>query len=190
MTNRIRLTLAIGLALAWLAVPVPRVVACSCMFLTPQEAATTADAAFVGTVLDASAAAANPNAPGGDAITYAFAMERSRQPISGGTILVTASLNNGGNCGITFQPGERWFIAAYRGEGMLSTTSCGGNVRLDGLSAAQVAELERLLPTVIEALAGPDRHEFPAALWLAAAVALAASALATAAFRYQRDPDD
>jgi hypothetical protein len=89
---------------------------------------------------------------GAPLIRYAFAVERASK--STGPVVEVAALDDGGgaSCGFAFGHGERWFVAATAEGGSLRTSLCSGNVLIDGLGDAQVAEFVELLP--VEPVAG------------------------------------
>ena len=137
--------IAAALALATVAVPIATVHACSCIEMQPAAAVEFADVAFVGTVADAEPGGQDPMM-GAPLVRYAFEVERASEEI--GPVIEVVALDDGGgaSCGFTFGPGERWFVAAMSEGGSLQSNLCSGNLKLTGMSDAQIADLLELLP--------------------------------------------
>jgi hypothetical protein len=136
---------AAGLAIATLAAPAATVQACSCVGFSTAEAVEFATIAFVGTVAERAPGGQDPML-GAPLVRYAFAVERASKA-SGPIVEVVSHDDPGGaSCGFSFGHGERWFVAATAQDGLLRTSLCSGNVPIEGLGDADMAELVGLLP--------------------------------------------
>ncbi|MDQ3688432.1 MAG: hypothetical protein M3406_00055 [Chloroflexota bacterium] len=147
---------AAALAVATLAVPLTSVHACSCVGFTAADAVEAADLAFVGTVADSTPAGKDPMM-GGPLVRYAFEVERASQAV--GPFVEVAAHDDGGgaSCGFTFGIGERWFVAATMEGGSLRSHLCSGNLRMEDVGDAGMAELVDLLPMEpVAATSGPQ----------------------------------
>ncbi|MCA1568769.1 MAG: hypothetical protein LC798_00285 [Chloroflexi bacterium] len=147
--------IAAALATATLLAPVATVHACSCAaFGTTADAVAAADLAFVGTVAG--------TAPGGEdpmmgvpLVRYAFEVERASQVTP--AVVEVAALDDGGgpSCGFTFGVGERWLVVATSEGGSLRSNLCSGNVPVEGIGEAEMADLVALLPVEPEPTSPP-----------------------------------
>src|SRR5689334_2719881 len=86
------------LALLWLAWPAAESAACSCMRAPVCEARGKADAVFIGRAIS------------GTALVH-FDVERAFKGVSVGPTSVSSG---DGTCALTFTPGERYLVYAYR----------------------------------------------------------------------------
>jgi hypothetical protein len=189
-----RLLLVAALALGLTAVPLATVQACSCAMIGgPDDVAAQAvrdgGVAFIGTVVDAAPAPADPDGFGG-MVGYAFELERASVPISAAVIEVRALDDGGGaSCGFTFGRGETWFVSAYEQDGALHTGLCNGNTRLGDLAQDDADRLrEILLP--VEPDADPPAEEGAGLTldWVAVAGAtLLVGAILLTVFAFLRD---
>jgi hypothetical protein len=137
----------IGLAIGFLAIPT-QVFACDCVYPPPPDLEAMSDVAFVGVVTAVDQALPGPRMddpyvgpgvkpPGGIAEpvpgfqTIHFRVESVQQGSLDQSVeqLVQTGLGEG-DCGMTFNVGERWQIYAVGSEGSLWTGSCSGNVLL------------------------------------------------------------
>jgi hypothetical protein len=115
-------------ALVSVGTPVARVLACSCAQMTPAQALSNADVAFVGVVASLKDPnAGNPIVGTGDPIVYVFAVEAVAKGPAAKQITIT-SARDGASCGMTFALADKWRIYAYADEaGGLATGICSGN---------------------------------------------------------------
>lgn len=139
MPNLLRTVLAVVAALAFTAVPTVTVLACSCMEMPFNQAVAEADLAIVGTLV-----ASDPPAQGDldQPIAMEWAVERSRDPLDVERVTIVGWPDNGANCGVSFEVGQRWLLLAYRGEGALETNGCMQNRSLaaDDPEASAIAD--------------------------------------------------
>lgn len=120
----LRLVAALGIALGVSAVPIAQVAACSCMQMTPGEAAASAEVVFTGIPVSEDQGNANP-----DAVLYTFQVDG----VAKGDVGTQVSLVAGGDsamCGVTFALNERWLVFANTQDGALTTSLCSGNLPL------------------------------------------------------------
>jgi len=153
-------------------VPIAQVAACSCIAMSPEEAARTADAVFAGTVVGEEPPAARdllgPEPMG--QVVYTFAVDG----VAKGEVGAEASVVAGGDsaaCGMTFSTKERWLIFATIQDGMLTTSLCAGNLPLQPDEAPPIPVYA---PTASEPDAAGGGLPIGVALPVAAVVALAA----------------
>ena len=175
-----RLGLVVLLAAGILAVPIERAAACDCALIEMPDAIRDADVAFVGRL--------EQRVPGGDNFGFPpldewrWSVERSRDAEIDATIIVHAAADDGANCGVTFATGERWLVTASVHQGLLQTSGCQPNQRLDGSAPDAEALVTELLANEIGAAEnGPRGLPMPVLLALGAVVVVGAIGLA--AFR-------
>jgi len=125
MLNRV-VSVAVFATLVTLAAPTAHVFACSCMQMSPEEALTNADVAFVGVVAAIDDPAGGPVVGSADALRYTFAVE---QTLKGDPVvsLDLLSSRSGASCGMEFAAAQRWRVFAYSESGQLMTGLCSGN---------------------------------------------------------------
>ena len=140
-----RLATALALVAGLLVVPTARVAACDCAMTELREAVATADVAIVGTLVSQVGPAPGE---GGQAVehTWTWAVERSREPIESGEVMVMAWTDDGANCGVSFGADERWLIVADLDGGQLRTNGCMANRPIDGGDPEVLAITEAMLP--------------------------------------------
>lgn len=128
-------------ALAFTAVPTVSVMACSCMETTVEQAVAEADLAIVGTLVSV-------QAPPPDAMdqpmTMEWAIERSRDPLSVDRATIIGYPDNGANCGVAFDVGDRWLVLASLTEDRLETHGCLPNRLLTGDDPDSAAIIESM----------------------------------------------
>jgi hypothetical protein len=182
MTSRIapvRLALlSVGLALGLLAVPTAQVAACSCAFTELPQAIRDAEVAFIGTLVATDKAIPALGDPMMDEITWTWAVDRSRDPISADRAVVDAFPDNGANCGVAFGIDERWLVLGHVEDGRLMTNGCMPNHRIDGSDP----DTEAIIDEFVTATVGVTPREQPASesglpLPMPVLVALAGAAL-------------
>ena len=120
----IRLVAALAIVIGVSAVPLAQVAACSCMAMTPGEAAATAEVVFTGIPVSEEPGNADPAA-----VLYTFQVDG----VAKGDVGTQVSLVAGGDsamCGVTFVLNERWLVFATTQDGALTTSLCSGNVPL------------------------------------------------------------
>lgn len=176
---------AIAIVLCVSAVPVQRAAACSCMAVTPREAAAFADAVFTGTVVgqDPVVRGALPGDPvplGLGEIRYTFAVDGVAKGGVGERAVVRAG-GDGASCGVTFGSDERWLIFAALDGGALTTGLCSGN---QPLPAGEAAPLPLVAP---EASPEPDGG-IPVGALLVVAIVVVATVGSAIVFRLADRP--
>jgi len=189
-----RLMLVVALVLGLTAVPLATVQACSCALLGgPEEVAAQAardgSVAFIGTVVDAAPAPADPNGFGG-VVGYAFAVEHASVPISAAAIEVRALDDGGGaSCGFTFGRGESWFVSAYEQEGALHTGLCSGNTRMSEMTQDSIDRLREMLIPVEPTGTAPSAEDATFTVdWITAgALTMILGAVLLTVFAFRRD---
>jgi hypothetical protein len=136
---------AAALAVAMLAAPAATVHACSCVGSSTADAVEFATIAFVGTVAERAPGGQDPML-GAPLVRYAFAVERASKATGPIVEVVSHDDPGGSSCGFSFGAGERWFVVAMAQDGMLRTSLCSGNLPIEGIGDADMAELVGLLP--------------------------------------------
>ena len=88
-------------------------------------------------------------------VRYAFEVERASQVTP--AVVEVAALDDGGgaSCGFTFGVGERWLVVATSEGGSLRSNLCSGNVPVEGIGEAEIADLVDLLPVEPEPTSPP-----------------------------------
>lgn len=141
-----RLLAALGLVLVTTVVPIRQVAACDCAFLDVAEAISEADAAIVGTLVGAGGSTpARPNGMESDPVAYTWAVDRSRDPLDGTQLVISAVPDDGGNCGMTFAADGRWLVLAYETDAGLETNGCMRNLPLADVGPDDLEAIENLV---------------------------------------------
>ena len=135
-----KLLLAFAMAIGLATLPVQQALACSCAQMTIDEAAASAHAVFIGTVVDEQptgpkggpmgAMAATAPMPGGMA-QFIYTVEVDG--VVKGDVGTQASVLGGGDgasCGMSFAVGERWMLFTMWDGTIHSTSLCSGNILL------------------------------------------------------------
>lgn len=181
MLKLLRPLLALAAALAFTAVPTVSVMACSCMETTVEQAMAEADLAIVGTLV---AVQAPPPDNFDQPMAMEWAIERSRDPLDVDRATIIGWADNGTNCGVSFEVGQRWLVLASMSDAGLETHGCLPNRALDADDPEAAAIVEAMTP--VGAAPSPetaDGGEVPLPL-VGGAVALALLAvLSVLAFR-------
>lgn len=121
------LSVALFASLLMLAAPTAHVMACSCAQMTPTEALSNADVAFVGIVAAVDDSSVGPMVGSGDALRYTFAVEQAVKGELASRIGVF-SARSGASCGQEFALAQRWRVYAYVDESrQLQSHLCSGN---------------------------------------------------------------
>jgi hypothetical protein len=154
MPRLFRPFLAVAAALAFTAVPTVSVMACSCMETSVEQAVAEADLAIVGTLL---AVQAPPAEALDQPMAMEWAIERSRDPLSVDRATIIGWPDNGANCGVSFDVGDRWLVLASMTEGGLETHGCLPNRLLVGDDPESAAIVEAMTP--VGAATSPEDTE-------------------------------
>ncbi len=143
MPRLLRPLLAVAAALAFTAVPTVSVMACSCMEMSVEQAVAESDLAIVGTLVAV-------QAPPADAIDQPMAMEwaieRSRDPLEVVSATIIGWPDNGANCGVSFEVGDRWLVLASMTDVGLETNGCLPNRRLEADDQESAAIVDAMTP--------------------------------------------
>lgn len=135
--------LAVAAALAFTTVPTASVFACSCMETSVEQAVAEADLAFVGTLVSVEA---RPPDDFVQPMAMEWAIERSRDPLSVDRATILGWPNDGANCGVSFEVGERWLVLASMTDGELETHGCLPNRPLDTDDPETAAIVDAMTP--------------------------------------------
>jgi hypothetical protein len=120
----LRLLAAFAIVVALSAIPIAQVAACSCMAMTPGEAAAMAEVVFAGTAVSEERGPADP-----DAALYTFQVDGVAKGDVGSRVTVAAG-GDSAMCGMSFGLNERWLVFATTQDGALTTSLCAGNLPL------------------------------------------------------------
>lgn len=154
MLKLLRPVLAVAAALAFTAVPTVSVYACSCMETTVEQAMAEADLAIVGTLV----AVQEPPAGALDQpMAMEWAIERSRDPLDVERATIIGWRDNGANCGVSFEVGDRWLVLASMTETGLETNGCLPNRMLNTDDPESASIVEAMTP--VGASAAPEAAE-------------------------------
>ena len=154
MLKLLRPLLAVAVAVAFTAVPTVSVMACSCMETTVEQAMAEADLAIVGTLV----AVQEPPADNLDQpMAMEWAIERSRDPLDVDRATISGWPDNGANCGVLFEVGERWLVLASMTDVGLETHGCLPNRPLDADDPESAAIIEAMTPVGVTA--APEETE-------------------------------
>lgn len=139
-----QLVLVLLLGIGLMVVPFERAAACDCQLIELADAVRQADVAFVGS-LDA-------RVPGGDNFGFPvldewrWHTESSRDAGLPADVTIMAAADDGANCGVPFGVGERWLVIAFAENGVLQTTGCQPNHRMDGSAPDNETLIAELVP--------------------------------------------
>lgn len=120
MHRVVMLTVAIVLAGSGTAV------ACSCIGQSDAKLRAQADAVFAGTVTARVDRNPGPAISSADPIEYTFAVEQTAKGVVADSQVVWSARSDA-MCGCTFPLGERFVVLAYRRDGVLRASVCGGS---------------------------------------------------------------
>lgn len=148
-SRALRLLLAVGLAIGVVALPIERAAACSCLEVELPDAIRSADVAVVARLTERSGPSGDE--PMVEELNWTWTVERTRAPIEGDRLTVTAAPEDGANCGVTFGIGERWLLLATLHGGRLDTNGCMRNQRMDGSDPESEALISELVPLAVTA---------------------------------------
>ena len=177
----IRLLMAAGLAIGLASVPTVSVMACSCMETSVEQAVAEAHLAIVGTLV---AVQAPPPDNLDQPMAMEWAIERSRDPLDVDRAMIIGWPDNGANCGVSFDVGDRWLVLASMTEGGLETHGCMPNRLLEGEDPDSAAIVEAMTP--VGAAPSPsdaEAGELPLPLIGGGAALVLLTALSLLAFR-------
>ena len=150
----LRPLLAVAAALAFTSVPTVTVMACSCIETSVEQAVLEADFAIVGTLV---AVQAPPPDNFEQPMTMEWAIERSRDPLDADRATIIGWPDNGANCGVSFEVGDRWLVLASMTEGGLETNGCLPNRPLAADDPESAAIVEAMSP--VSTSGTPDSAE-------------------------------
>lgn len=175
----LRPMLAVAAAFALTALPTHTVMACSCMETTVEQAVAEADLAIVGTL---AAVQAPPPDVIDEPMVMEWAIERSRDPLGIDRATILGWPDNGANCGVSFELGDRWLVLASMTEAGLETHGCLPNRLLDTDDPESAAIVDAMSPVGTSSSSTSTEGEDPplsligggAALLLLAALSLLA----------------
>ena len=112
-----------------------------------------------------------------------WAIERSRDPLDVDRATIIGRPDNGANCGVTFEVGDRWLVLASMTDVGLETHGCLPNRRLDPEDPESAAIVDAMTPVGTSATPGAtDGEELPLPL-IGGGAALVLLVLSLVAFR-------
>ena len=181
MPRHFRPLLAVAAAIAFSAVPTVSVMACSCIETAVEQAVAEVDLAIVGTLVAV-------QAPPPDALDQPMAMEwaieRSRDPLDVDRATIIGWPDNGANCGVSFEVGDRWLVLASMTDGGLETNGCLPNRPLEADDPESAAIVQAMTPVGTSgAPEGAAGAELPLPLIWGGAALLLLAVLSVLAFR-------
>lgn len=114
------------------------------MELPFEQAVRDADLAIVGTLLrvDAGGAPGDLQQP----IAMQWSIERSRDALEVSEATIGGWRDDGANCGVAMEVGQRWLVLASLGENGLETNGCMQNRPLDADDPDAAAVVEAMVP--------------------------------------------
>ena len=181
MPRLFRPFLAVAAALAFTAVPTVSVMACSCMETSVEQAVAEADLAIVGTLL---AVQAPPAEALDQPMAMEWAIERSRDALDVDRATIIGWPDNGANCGVSFEVGERWLVLASMTDGGLETHGCLPNRPLEADDPESAAIVDAMTPVGSSATPEPaESGELPLPLIGGGAALALLAVLSALAFR-------
>ena len=172
---RVRVLVALALAVSLIAAPVTTVRACSCAG-PAVDFIRQADFAFVGSVLRSSEPLL-----GMGASRYTFAVERARTPMANPFAVEIQDTS----CSVDMNEGERWLVMASRprGEGQaLPQAGTCGSTPFDSLDADELAKVDEALTAL--PIGPADGFSIPGPIIIGALVLIGALA-SVYAFRHR-----
>lgn len=119
-----------------------RAYACDCAPADPAALAASADAVFIGTVVDLAVAQSLPDAElAFEPVIVTFSIEEAIKGVIKGEKVVVSTAGNSAACGVAFNVGERWQVNATldRAQGYF-THLCSGDQLLEPGEAPAAAE--------------------------------------------------
>jgi hypothetical protein len=181
MSRLLRPLLAVIAAMAFTAVPLVSVHACSCMELPFEQAVQDADLAIVGTLtrVDADGVPGDLQQP----IAMHWSIERSRDALEVSQATIGGWRDDGANCGVAMEVGQRWLVLASLGENGLETNGCMQNRLLDADDPDSAAIVESMVPVASTPEPAAATAAPPLPIIVAGAAVLLVAALSYLAFR-------
>ena len=184
MLKLLRPLLALAAAIAFTAVPTVSVHACSCMETSVEQAVAEADLAIVGTLV---AVQALPPDNFEEPMAMEWAIERSRDPLDVDRATIIGWPDNGANCGVSFEVGERWLVLASMTDGGLETNGCLPNRPLEADDPESAAIAQGMTPVGTSgAPEGAASAELPLPLIGGGAALLLLAVFSVLAFRRRK----
>jgi hypothetical protein len=176
-----RPVLAIAAAIAFTAVPTVSVYACSCMETSVEQGVAEADLAIVGTLV---AVQAPPAGALDQPMAMEWAIERSRDPLDVDRATIIGWPDNGANCGVSFEVGDRWLVLASMTDAGLETHGCLPNRPLEADDPESAAIVDAMTPVDAAATpVGTESGELPLPLIGGGAALALLAILSVLAFR-------
>ena len=181
MPRLLRSFLAVAAALAFTAVPLVTVHACSCMELSLEQAVQDADLAVVGTLVRVDVA----GAPGDlqQPVAMHWSIERSRDPLEVSEATIGGWRDDGANCGVAMEVGQRWLVLASLGENGLETNGCMQNRLLVADDPGSEAVVEAMVPLAGTPQPAPAETTVPLPIIGAGVAVVLVAGLSLLAFR-------
>jgi hypothetical protein len=167
-------------AFAFTAVPTVSVMACSCMETSVEQAVAEADLAIVGTLV---AVQAPPPDNLDQPMAMEWAIERSRDALDVDRATIIGWPDNGANCGVSFEVGDRWLVLASLTDGGLETHGCLPNRPLEADDPDSAAIVEGMIPVGVATPEPTTSGELPLPLIGSGAALLLLAILSLLAFR-------
>lgn len=174
--------MAAGLAIGLVSVPLVSVQACSCMELSLEQAVQDADLAIIGTLarVDAAGAPGDLQQP----VAMHWSIERSRDELEVSQATIGSWRDDGANCGVAMEVGQRWLVLATLGENGLETNGCMQNRLLEADDPDSAAVVDAMVPVAATPEpASAARATLPLPILGAAAALVLVAGLSYLAFR-------
>ena len=150
------------------------------METTVEQAVTEADLAIVGTLLAVHPAPAEAiDQP----MTMEWAIERSRDPLDVDRATIIGWPDNGANCGVSFEVGDRWLVLASMTDAGLETHGCLPNRPLDADDPESAAIVDAMTPVGASETPNAEGDDLALPLIGGGAALLLLAALSVLAFR-------
>ena len=112
-----------------------------------------------------------------------WSIERSRDALEVSEATIGGWRNDGANCGVDMEVGQRWLVLASLGENGLETNGCMQNRRLDGDDPDAAAIVEEMVPVAAAPEPAAAQMPVPLPIIAAGAALLLVAGLSYLAFR-------